>query len=211
MSQFNAKYKFTEEWFDPMIPLWSELFKDYYKTPIKSVLEIGCYEGRATVWLCENVLSNQQVSKYDVIDTFEGTVTESGMVGTAGRLGDDENFIKSNFEHNISFFKDKIPFNIYQGYSQHELPKLVEQGKRYDFIYIDASHQSDDTFVDGYFAHQMLKPGGLIIFDDFGWKDPKKPHENYSPETGIRMFFSLYSESYQPVFANYQIGAIKIA
>lgn len=209
MSEFNAKYKFTEEWFDHIIPMWSELFKDHYKTPIKSVLEIGCYEGRATIWLCENVLSNQQVSNYDVVDTFSGTVTESGMVGTADRLNDNKSFIKSNFEHNISFFQDKIPFNLHQGYSQYELPKLVEQGKQYDFIYIDASHQSDDTFVDGYFAHKMLKPGGLIIFDDFGWKDPKKPHENCSPEIGIRLFFSLYSESYRPLFANYQIGAIK--
>ena len=42
---FNKKYKFTEEWFDQSIPLWTELFKKY-NHPITSVLEIGCYEGR---------------------------------------------------------------------------------------------------------------------------------------------------------------------
>ena len=207
--KFNSKYKFTEEWFDIAIPTWEEFFKSYYRTPIKSVLEVGCYEGRATVWLCENVLGEE--IDYDIVDTFGGSITESGMVGTAGRLGEDKSFIQTNFEHNTSFFKDRITFNIHKGYSQYELPKLVQAGKQYDFIYIDASHQSDDTFVDAYFANKMLKQGGLIIFDDFGWKDPKNPHENCSPETGIRLFFSLYSEQYRPAFAGYQVGAIKIA
>lgn len=207
--KFDPKYKFTEEWFDIAIPVWDELFKNHYKTPIKSVLEIGCYEGRATVWLSENALG--EGVDYDVIDTFGGSITESGMVGTASRLEGDKSFIQTNFEHNISFFQDRISFNIHKGYSQHELPKLVEAGKQYDFIYVDASHQSDDTFVDGYFANKMLKKGGLIIFDDFGWKDPKKPHENCSPETGVRLFFSLYSDLYHAAFAGYQIGAIKVA
>ncbi len=175
--KFDPKYKFTEEWFDIAIPIWEELFKNHYKDPIKSVLEVGCYEGRATVWLSENVLGERV--DYDVVDTFGGSITESGMVGTASRLEGDKSFIETNFEHNISFFKDRISFNIHKGYSQHELPKLVEAGKQYDFIYIDASHQSDDTFVDGYFANKMLKKGGLIIFDDFGWlqstgRDTKK-------------------------------------
>jgi hypothetical protein len=207
--KFDPKYKFTEEWFDIAIPIWEELFKNHYKDPIKSVLEVGCYEGRATVWLSENVLGERV--DYDVVDTFGGSITESGMVGTANRLEGDKSFIQTNFEHNISFFKDRISFNIHKGYSQHELPKLVEAGKQYDFIYIDASHQSDDTFVDGYFANKMLKKGGLIIFDDFGWKDPKKPHDNCSPEVGVRLFFSLYSNLYQGAFSGYQIGAIKVA
>lgn len=207
--KFDPKYKFTEEWFDMMIPTWTDVFKNHYTSPIQSVLEVGCYEGRATTWLCENVLKGNV--DYDVVDTFEGSVTESGMVGTAGRLQGDKSFIQTNFEHNTSFFKDNINFNIHKGYSQYELPKLVQAGKQYDFIYVDASHQSDDTFVDAYFAHKMLKKGGLIIFDDFAWKDPKKPHENCSPEVGIRLFFSLYFEQYKGLFTGYQVGAIKIA
>jgi len=180
--KFDPKYKFTEEWFDIAIPVWDELFKNHYKDPIKSVLEVGCYEGRATVWLSENVLG--EGVDYDVVDTFGGSITESGMVGTASRLEGDKSFIETNFEHNISFFKDRISFNIHKGYSQHELPKLVEAGKQYDFIYIDASHQSDDTF--------------------------EKPHDNCSPEVGVRLFFSLYSNLYQGAFSGYQIGAIKV-
>ena len=202
---YSDKYKFTEEWFDPMIPTWEQVFEQYGKEKIKNVLEIGCYEGRATIFLCEKVL--QEGVNYDIIDTFGGTLEESGMGGTAERLK-DEDFIYNNFTHNISFHSH-INFNINKGYSQHILPTLVEQDKQYDFIYVDASHRADDTFVDAYYAHKILKPGGLIIFDDFGWKDPNAPHPVSSPELGIRMFFSMYDNLYTLITQNYQIGAIK--
>ena len=202
---YSEKYKFTEEWFDPMIPTWEQVFEQYGKEKIKNVLEIGCYEGRATIFLCEKVL--QEGVNYDIIDTFGGTLEESGMGGTAERLK-DEDFIYNNFTHNISFHSH-INFNINKGYSQHILPTLVEQDKQYDFIYVDASHRADDTFVDAYYAHKILKPGGLIIFDDFGWKDPNAPHPVSSPELGIRMFFSMYDNLYTLITQGYQIGAIK--
>ena len=205
MFVYSDKYKFTEEWFDPMIPTWEQVFEQYGKEKIKNVLEIGCYEGRATIFLCEKVL--QEGVNYDIIDTFGGTLEESGMGSTAKRLK-DEDFIYNNFTHNISFHSH-INFNINKGYSQHILPTLVEQDKQYDFIYVDASHRADDTFVDAYYAHKILKPGGLIVFDDFGWKDPNAPHPVSSPELGIRMFFSMYDNLYTLITQGYQIGAIK--
>jgi SAM-dependent methyltransferase len=207
MFTYPKKYKFTEKWFDPMIPNWENLFKQYKTNnpPIKNVLEIGCYEGRATIFLCENVL--EENVNYDIVDTFGGTLEESGMTGTAKRLGKDD-FIYKNFTHNISFHP-QINFNINRGFSQNILPDLVQQDKKYDFIYIDASHRADDTFVDAYYAHKMLNPGGLIIFDDFMWKDPNQPHIINSPELGIRMFFTMYDQDYQAVMQGYQIGVIK--
>ncbi|MCB0334788.1 MAG: class I SAM-dependent methyltransferase [Bdellovibrionales bacterium] len=39
---------------------------------------------------------------------------------------------------------------------------------RSDFIFIDTSHQFDQTIVEAYFCDKILKPGGLIVFDDYG-------------------------------------------
>lgn len=203
---FDKKYKFTEKWFDGMAPLWDKLFKEY-NYPIKSVLEVGCYEGRATIWLCENVLNDSSVKyKYDVIDTFGGSLEESGMEGTKKRLEKD-NFIENNFRHNISFFNN-INFNIYKGFSQFILPTFPKEEK-YDFIYIDASHRSDDTFIDAYYAHNLLKSGGVLIFDDYGWKDPHDLSLVSSPEVGINMFCEFYKKEYIQCFKGYQVGLIK--
>lgn len=203
--EYNKNQKFTEKWFDMMIPSWDKLFtqSDFN---IKNVLEVGCYEGRATSFVCEKFLKDNV--NYEVVDSFEGTLEESGMTGTAERLKEDD-FIFNNFKHNISFYPN-INFKINRGYSQYILPELEKAGNKYDFIYIDASHRADDTFIDAYYAHKMLNKNGLIIFDDFGWKDPNQPHPVSSPELGVRQFFTMYDDSYKAVISGYQLGAIKI-
>lgn len=208
---YNERYQFNEAWFDPMIPLWEQVFNtpsSFGYSP-SNILEIGSYEGRATVWLCENVLTDKKTQyNYDVVDTFGGTLEETGMEKTAKNFETDNDFIYNNFTHNISFFPN-INFNVYREFSNSQLPKLLKEGKKYNFIYIDASHRADDTFVDAYYAHLMLEPEGILIFDDLGWKDPNAPHPVNSPELGIRMFLSCYSEEYKPLFQGYQIGLIK--
>ena len=201
--KYNEKYKFTETWFDIAIPGWEQLLPPM-KSEIKNVLEVGCYEGRATVWLCENILNDSSIEyNYDIVDTFGGSLNESGMLGTKERLEED-NFIENNFNHNISFFPS-INFNTFKGFSQEILPKW-KCGEKYDLIYIDASHRADDTLVDAYYAHRMLKEGGIIIFDDYGWKDPTNLHPVNSPQLGIDVFYNMYSENYNMVLKGYQVG-----
>jgi hypothetical protein len=153
----------------------------------------------------------QEGVNYDIVDTFGGTLEEAGMGRTSELLSKDEDAIFNTFKHNTSFHSDRINFNIYRDYSQQALPRLVDQKKQYDFIYIDASHKADDTFVDAYYANKLLRPGGVIIFDDFQWKDPNKPHQVDSPELGVRMFFACYEErEYKVLFHGYQAGALKL-
>jgi hypothetical protein len=199
----QKNYKFTESWFDIAIPVWERVFEKYDN--IENILEVGCYEGKATTWICDNVIKGRNAT-YDIVDTFGGTLTESGMVGTLNRLKED-NFIESNFMHNISFHPN-VNFKIHKGYSQIILPTLPQK-EVYDFIYIDASHRADDTFVDAYYAHKMLKSGGLLIFDDFGWKDPQNMHPVNSPQLGIEVFNTMYDNNYVLIFKGYQVGFIK--
>ena len=207
MFEYNKKQKYTEKWFDGMIPLWEQIFTQAIAPiGIKNVLEIGCYEGRATSFVCEKYL--QSGTNYDVIDTFKGTLEESGMENTMGKFKENQNFIYDNFMHNISFYPN-INFNINIGYSQHQLPELEKKGNKYDFIYIDASHRADDTFMDAYYAHKMLNSKGLLIFDDYGWKDPNQPHKVNSPQLGVDVFVTMYEGLYDVVSKGYQIALIK--
>jgi len=199
----EKNYKFTESWFDIAIPVWEQVFERYNN--IETILEVGCYEGKATTWICDNVIKGKSAT-YDIVDTFGGTLAEAGMVGTADRLKED-NFIESNFMHNISFHPN-VNFKIHKGYSQKILPTFEEK-ETYDFIYIDASHRADDTFVDAYYCHKLLKPGGLIIFDDLGWKDPNNLHVANSPEFGISIFYEMYNQNYDLIFSGYQAGLVK--
>jgi len=200
----KSQYKFTEDWFSHVIPVWQQITNNFFLSQCPSkILEIGCYEGRATTWLCENVIKESNVD-YDVIDWFEGSLEETGTVGTSNNFKQNKNFIQENFFHNISFHKN-VNFNIHKGDSHKILPTF-DLKETYDLIYVDASHRADDTFVDGYYCNKLLNRGGLIIFDDYGWSDPKKNnHPLYRPGPGIDFFCRMYQSEYTVVAAYYQV------
>jgi len=202
-------YKFTDDWFSHNIPTWDKLLDVHINQnnrEINSVLEIGCYEGKASTYLAEKWL--KKGTKYQVVDTFGGSESESGMSHVMEEL-ENTDYIYNNFVHNVNQHPD-IEWNVLRGVSQMALPILWGQGNTYDFIYVDASHKSDDTFVDAWFAHRMLNEGGIMIFDDFMWKDKENQDLNHSPQFGIEAFIELNAVYYNLLFQGYQIGLYRL-
>ncbi len=201
--------KFSKNWFNDVAPQnWDQIFDWYVNQSgrkITSALEIGCFEGQATCYMAENWLA--KVCEYDVVDTFGGSEEEDGMADVMDNL-EQSDFIYDNFIHNISHYPD-TNFRVHRGESQLIVPKLYEDGETYDFIYIDASHLADDTFVDGYYAWKMLREGGIMIFDDFKWKDPNRHGHNDSPELGIKAFLMMNEGDYSIIMDGYQLGLLK--
>jgi cephalosporin hydroxylase len=64
--------------------------------------------------------------------------------------------------------------DIREALSCYELARIAESGERFDFIYIDGSHQFDDVFCDFYFVKIITAVGGYILFDDSSEKDVAK-------------------------------------
>jgi cephalosporin hydroxylase len=50
--------------------------------------------------------------------------------------------------------------------SEHELPRMLAAGESFDLIYVDGSHLVEDVFVDAFYAVRLLRPRGVIAFDD---------------------------------------------
>jgi predicted O-methyltransferase YrrM len=120
--------------------------------------------------------------------------------------GLDFDNVLSRFKNNIKENSEKV--TIHQGYSSHVLKTLGNE-PQYDFAYIDASHTAYGTLEDAILVHPLVKQGGIIIFDDFGWKDPNRPSVTDSPELGISCFVNVFADFYDVVFVGYQIGLIK--
>jgi predicted O-methyltransferase YrrM len=49
------------------------------------------------------------------------------------------------------------------------LPHLVAEGTTVDFVYIDGWHTFDYTLIDFFFADRLLRPGGIVAFNDCSW------------------------------------------
>ena len=190
---------FTSDWFSHNIPVWDQILSPLKgKTNLK-FLEIGCWEGRATCWLLENILTDKS-STITVVDTFGGSPEETGMKDL------DFTNVLSRFKHNTSDYRDQII--IHQGYSSIVLKQLpLEQ--QFDFVYIDASHTAYGTLEDAILTHPLIKSGGIVIFDDYLWKDPNRLSPTDSPELGIDCFYNVYSDFYTVILKNYQVGLIK--
>jgi predicted O-methyltransferase YrrM len=190
-NQDKNKYIFTVDWFSNNIPIWSHYLQKYMNKPNLNFLEIGSFQGRSTVWLLENILTNS-ISKITCIDTFEGSIEHT--------INYQEHIknLYDVFKHNISDFKDKVI--IKKNKSQIVLRQLEDS---YDFIYIDGDHKASSVLEDAVLSFPLLKNGGIMIFDDYLWFEMKNHIDN--PKCAIDAFLEIYDDKIKVLHKEYQV------
>jgi len=174
---------FTNNWFG----ITGKANFEKYLFPLKDLelnfLEIGCYEGRASVWLMENTKSN-----LTVIDTFKGSKEHS-----------NEDDLYERFLGNIEPYEERIKIKI--GTSAEKLKTLEIDS--YDFIYVDGSHQASDVLEDAILAFPLLKKDGIMIFDDYTWGRGMPILD--VPCSGINAFLFVFSNQIEVLEKNSQV------
>jgi len=189
--QLKQDYIFTEDWFSNNIPIWTKYLNQLKDKPNLRFLEIGSFQGKSTVWLLENILTND-TSTITCIDTFEG-YDEQAII-----LKYDKKNLFDIFSHNISKFKNKV--NIIKDISQLALKQINEQ---YDFIYIDGDHKASSVLEDTLLSFPLLKKGGIMIFDDYLWSEDKTSID--TPKPAIDTFLNIYSDKITVLYKGYQV------
>ena len=63
----------------------------------------------------------------------------------------------------------------HKGYSHIKMIELLAKGEagKFDFIYVDGSHEAPDVLFDAILAHKLVKNNGIIAFDDYLWAQKK--------------------------------------
>jgi predicted O-methyltransferase YrrM len=110
-------------------------------------LEIGFAYGFSTIWMLD-ALRSRNTSLHISIDPFEKS--HYGGIGL----------------YQVQRLASKTSFNWKNDLSIHALSDLIREAAKFDFVFIDGNHRFDDVIVDFYLSDQILKPGGLIVFDD---------------------------------------------
>ena len=191
-----TEYKFTQDWFNWAPAVWEQL------TPMlsgeagkRNFLEIGSFEGRSSVWIAENMMQDGDYLR--CIDTWEGG-EEHGE--------EDMSEVEERFRANLIVATEKFPERrIFQskGTSVARLAQL--QGKTmFDFIYIDGSHVAKDVLTDACMAWPLLKPKGLMVFDDYTWS-PNARDILHRPKIAIDAFTNIFAEEVEIVHLGYQL------
>lgn len=151
------------DWSSVHHPHWKKILEKHLdlESPLR-IIEVGCFEGRSTVWFAD-YLRHNPLSRLVCIDTWEGGEEVHRLNLPFDMLKVFDNFCKNVINHSQT-----TKIFTHRGPSERQLSSLLYKGYRsYDFIYLDASHTQRDTLVDLTLSLLLLKDGGVIIVDDY--------------------------------------------
>ena len=164
-AQVQAKgYDFSQNWFGSHIPTWELMVGKLAGKSGLKVLEIGSWEGRSTCWMIDHLLTDA-AARITCIDTFLGSVEHPGLYDAALTQS-----VEERFDRNIARTGHPEKVRKLVGKSQSALRSLVPNS--FHLVYIDGSHIASDVLEDAMLSWRLVKVGGLIVFDDYGYQFP---------------------------------------
>ncbi|WP_135470868.1 class I SAM-dependent methyltransferase [Crenalkalicoccus roseus] len=180
--------RFTESWFDGHIPGWEHLFfRELGWDPAapRRIVEIGCFEGRATIWMLENLLRHPD-SRIHCIDSFAG--------GAEHHTRQVER-LHERFRANIEESGHAAKVEVLHGNSADGLLRLIARGDVAPaMIYVDGSHEAPDVLSDLVLSFRLAPPGGVILCDDYLWSREAEGSTDllHCPKLAIDAFTNIY-------------------
>lgn len=191
---------YTSDWFSNNIPTWTGLFQRVGwnpDAPGKVGIEIGSYEGRSSVWLLQNQFRHPD-SRLLCVDVF----ADAEKPGSYWQ----------NFKHNVVDPAHGARVEVHRGYSFSFLSRFVAEGRTCDFVYVDGSHRAADVLEDLILGFRALKPGGLLICDDYlGGAGSNADVTLGSPKAAVDAFTTLYRDRLDFLHWGYQVAVAKVA
>jgi len=194
-----ATKRFSNDWFTANIPIWLDAFTQFKFNPNSplDILEIGSWEGMSALFLAERFPKAQ----ITCVDTWEGADEhrnlDAATVTTLSKI--EESFAENIADHRNRVHTKKMTSAEYFAAERHK--------EIFDLIYVDGSHAAEDVRKDAEDSLRALKPGGLLIFDDYQFKYYAEPHMN--PAKAINDFIQVNQKSVTPFWLGWQLLARK--
>jgi len=197
---FRVRYRpwfwrgdFTSDWIWKNYSIWRRVLAPLRDRPAR-ILEIGSFEGRSAVFF----LKYMPQSTIVCIDTFAGTPEENYVYR---HMEQQMSAAEARFDRNIKPFAARV--EKIKSRSIPALEALIAQNRRFDLAYIDGGHRYDDVMADSLAAWQMLRPDGIVIWDDYEWAPEFAPEER--PKPAIDDFLAAREGSYRLLAKGYQV------
>jgi hypothetical protein len=143
-------------------------------------------------------------SRLHCIDSFAGGVEHSA---------DAVRGLEARFRANIATTGQEEQVEVHVGTSLERLAALLLRGVVADFVYVDGSHQAPDVLGDLVLGVRLLRPGGVMICDDYLWRRQGQVDANPvdTPKLAIDAFTSIFCREVEILegLHNWQVGVRK--
>jgi SAM-dependent methyltransferase len=198
-------YQFEFDWFTHNIPIWLTHLRRFAGRPGITGIEIGAWEGRSAVWLLENVLTDPS----SVLHCIDLWASPNGRT------------IEARFDRNIAIAVGRTGGRVVKrrGKSVDVLPDF--DARAADVVYVDGSHIARDVLSDLMLAWRTLKPGGVLICDDYELNHGVEFHGEQlvyvevpglaRPKMAIDAFLTCFEGTYRLLHKEWQVIVEKTA
>jgi Methyltransferase domain len=140
------------EQFDGLMPTEVDVLKELVRTSnARAALEIGMARASSTVAILSALPSDGHLTSIDPFQLRE----QDGYGGAGVRVVQQAGLA--------------VRHTLLAEYDYVALPRLVEQGCRFEFVFIDGYHAFDYAMLDFFYANLLVPPDGIIAFHDSGW------------------------------------------
>lgn len=162
-------YQDIEGWFSRLDhALFGAILTSQRNGPPGDLVEIGAYLGKSAVVIGEHLRDGE---RFVVIDPF-GDPETLGIADRNAERTQGRNYFLSlsrqQFEANYLSLHDTLP-HVVQALSTEVVDHVAPGTAR--FIHVDGSHQYEDVAADCKSVKTLLRPDGVVAFDDWRKQD----------------------------------------
>ena len=175
---------------------WMPVLALLRQAPVR-ILEVGSFEGRSALFF----LNFLPLSTIVCVDAWDSSNIDAEVFATMPGLRSEFSKAQERFDCNLSPFADRTTKIV--GQSADILPQLALSNEKFDLVYIDGEHTSVAVYRDCVLSWPLLKPRGIIIFDDYEWARPIAIERR--PKLGIDAFLSTVGGKYRELHRAYQL------
>lgn len=130
------------------------------------LVELGAYLGKSAVVIGAHLQVGERFVVVDLFGTDELLGTDSSVSENRHEvIGSYSNLTRDQFEANYAAVHAGVLPEIVHGLSSSVVDHVGPDTCR--FVHIDASHLYDQVCIDIENTRSILKPGGVVVFDDF--------------------------------------------
>ncbi|MEW5320248.1 MAG: hypothetical protein WDW38_011333 [Sanguina aurantia] len=244
---------FTVDWFAGHERNWVELVGQRLagRAGLR-ILEIGCWEGRCSTWMLQNLATAPDASLV-CVDPWgsafeEGSALQQEFEGN--RKAWERNVAASGQQHKVRVLHERSCVALPRLISENTVTAPVTDSDHtttpttstiqttghptirsgtctceaqsdsanirsrdsgmFDLIYVDGSHMRLDVLTDAVMAWQLLRVGGLLVFDDYEWNQ-YEDNLVCHPRQAVDAFLLVAAHCCQILYKGYQVFLLKTA